>query len=119
MANVKHLHTGHGDPRYNNEVYLRGDEVGNHLYQDLDDYTQVWMALVLNEYGQSYHYDWGRLMFDISLIPAEVNASEPSFSGQIGYLPDDGSLYIAMWDSVEQRVRWRSMGTTLGAWFTP
>ena len=120
MANVKHLYTGHGDPNDNPELELSGDAIGNHLYQDLDDHTQVWMSVFEEDGGQFYHVGWQPLFKRVDMSLPDVETNYPDFEGQIGYKSSGDALHIAMRNNgAGGGLMWRSMGTTLGAWFVP
>lgn len=116
MAAVKHLYTGYGDPNDNPDLELTGDAVGNHLYQDLDDDQAVWISTFYEDLGQSYHNGWQRMILAPNLALREVEVNSPDFEGQIGHAAN-GEMFVAMYDSQENTVRWRSMVTNLGGWY--
>lgn len=116
MAAVKHLYTGHGNPNDNPDLALTGDAVGNHLYQDLDNSQAVWISSTYEDEGQIYHDEWQRMILAPNLFLSPVKNTQPDFEGEVGYAAD-GELFVAMHDPQENTVRWRSMGTTLGAWY--
>lgn len=120
MANIRHLYRGAGNPNNNPDLELNGDAVGNHLYQDIENNQNIWIATTYVEQGNLYHAEWERLLLESDLSIPQVEYNQPRFEGQIGYSLVDESLFIAMRNPGSNlALRWRATGITLGDWYTP
>lgn len=116
MARVKHLYTGHGNPNDNPDLQLEGDQVGNHLYQDLSKDNALWIAYTYEDEGQIYHDAWRRMVLAPNLKLKDVEIGPPDFEGQLGRTASN-ELFIGMYHFGEGASRWMSMGTSLGGWY--